>query len=110
MKIGKGFFLAHADRSSGISTRQAVEAVHKALSEPGKWVDCTDHYQNKRSEYGEACFLAKNICNCLGVSWETRIFLDADSIKRVVQFRVTPLPQHRIFKCQKPSTPVQPKS
>ena len=108
-KIGMGFFLAHADRGSGRSTRQAVGALHQLLATPGKWVTVADHYHMSlaRLPTSEAAQITGRLLQTLNIPFEVRQISDQRSMDRQIQIRIKPLPQHRIYKCKTPTQSLQ---
>ena len=93
-KIGTAFFLAHADRGSGRSTRQAVGALHQLLATPGKWVTVDDHYHMglARLATAEAAQITCRLLQTLNIPFEVRQTTDARSMDRQIQIRIKPLP------------------
>ena len=108
-KIGMGFFLAHTDRGSGRSTRQAVEALHRLLETPGKWVTVADHYHMSlaRLHTIAAAEITSRLLQTLNIPFEVRQITDQRSMDRQIQIRIKPLPQHRIYKCKTPTQSLQ---
>ena len=107
--IGMGFFLAHDDRGSGRSTRQAVDALHQLLETPGKWVTVDDHYHMglARLPPVEAAQIIGRLLQTLNIPFEVRQITDQRSMDRQIQIRIKPLPQHRIYKCKTPTQSLQ---
>ena len=104
-----GFFLAHADRGSGRSTRQAVAALQQLLATPGKWVTVNDHYHMRFSRLPtvEAAQIAVRLLQNLNIQFEVRQITDQRSMDLQIQIRIKPLPQHRIYKCKTPTQSLQ---
>ena len=107
--IGMGFFLAHADRRSGRSTRQAVGALHQLLETPGKWVTVDDHYHMGLAHLAtaESAQITGRLLQTLNIPFEVRQITDKRSMNQQIQIRIKPIPQHRIYKCKTPTQSLQ---
>ena len=94
-----GFFLAHADRGSGRSTRQAVDALRHLLASPGKWVTVTDHYHMSlaRVYTVAAAQITGRLLQTLNIPFEVRQITDQSSMDRQIQIRIKPLLQRRRY-------------
>ena len=93
------FIIPNGDRNTGRSTRQAVEGVSKCLAQPGKWTTINDHYYvGDIKTSNSALFMAKNILNCLGISWQMREIKNHMTGHMDHQVRIEPRPIDRIYK------------